>query len=171
MEQACQEGALDLIVHTHLDIVQSGHLSEQTDILEGSGNTQPVDLGCIHALGIHTVNEDRATGGLINRGQQVKDGGLTGTVGTDQTGNLGGADGDVETVDSSQTTELMHQIRRIRDTFHIAIFLIEHDMNLVMNVCETIAVVNYGRLIAKGTPDEIRENPAVIEAYLGKQED
>ena len=71
----------------------------------------------------------------------------------------------------SETTELMHQIRRIRDTFHIAIFLIEHDMNLVMNVCETIAVVNYGRLIAKGTPDEIRENPAVIEAYLGKQED
>ena len=48
----------------------------------------------------------------------------------------------------SETTELMHQIRRIRDTFHIAIFLIEHDMNLVMNVCEAIAVVNYGRIIA-----------------------
>ena len=50
----------------------------------------------------------------------------------------------------SETAELMHQIRRIRDTFHIAIFLIEHDMNLVMNVCEAIAVVNYGRIIAKG---------------------
>ena len=70
----------------------------------------------------------------------------------------------------SETTELMHQIRRIRDTFHVAIFLIEHDMNLVMNVCEAIAVVNYGRIIAKGTPDEIRTNPAVIEAYLGKEE-
>ena len=68
----------------------------------------------------------------------------------------------------SETTELMHQIRRIRDTFHIAIFLIEHDMNLVMNVCEAIAVVNYGRIIAKGTPDEIKNNPDVIEAYLGK---
>ena len=71
----------------------------------------------------------------------------------------------------SETAELMHQIRRIRDTFHIAIFLIEHDMNLVMNVCETIAVVNYGRIIAKGTPDQVREDPSVIEAYLGRTEE
>ena len=68
----------------------------------------------------------------------------------------------------SETAELMHQIRRIRDTFQIAIFLIEHDMNLVMNVCEAIAVVSYGKIIAKGTPDEIKNNPAVIEAYLGR---
>lgn len=70
----------------------------------------------------------------------------------------------------SETAELMHQIRRIRDTFQIAIFLIEHDMNLVMGVCEGIVVVNYGRIIAKGTPEEIRENPAVIEAYLGRKD-
>ena len=71
----------------------------------------------------------------------------------------------------SETEELMHQIRRIRDTFQIAIFLIEHDMNLVMNVCEGIVVVNYGKIIAKGTPEEIKENPAVIEAYLGRKDE
>ncbi len=69
----------------------------------------------------------------------------------------------------SETAELMENIRRIRDTFQIAIMLIEHDMNLVMGICEGICVLNYGKIIAKGTPDEIRANPTVIEAYLGKK--
>ena len=71
----------------------------------------------------------------------------------------------------SETAELMETIRKIRDEFHIAIMLIEHDMKLVMGICEGIAVLNYGRIIAKGTPDEIRNNHVVIEAYLGKEDE
>ena len=71
----------------------------------------------------------------------------------------------------SETTELMENIRRIRDTFEIAILLIEHDMSLVMGICEGIAVLNYGKIIAKGTPDEIKSNSEVIEAYLGKRKE
>ena len=67
----------------------------------------------------------------------------------------------------SETVELMENIVKIRDTFHIAIMLIEHDMNLVMGICEGICVLNFGQIIAKGTPTEIQNNPEVIKAYLG----
>ena len=69
----------------------------------------------------------------------------------------------------SETSELMENIRSIRDNFNIAVMLIEHDMNLVMGICEGICVLNYGKIIAKGTPREIKSNPLVIEAYLGKK--
>jgi branched-chain amino acid transport system ATP-binding protein len=67
-----------------------------------------------------------------------------------------------------ETQELMDMIRTVRDHFKIAILLIEHDMKLVMGICERITVLNYGMLLAQGTPAEIQANPEVIKAYIGE---
>ena len=66
-----------------------------------------------------------------------------------------------------ETKELMDMIRWIRQEFGLTILLIEHDMSLVMGICERIYVLEYGEIIAQGTPDEIKKNPEVIRAYLG----
>ena len=67
-----------------------------------------------------------------------------------------------------ETEELMAMIRKIRDTFPISILLIEHDMKLVMGICERITVLNFGQVLAQGLPSEIQSNKEVIKAYIGE---
>ena len=71
----------------------------------------------------------------------------------------------------AETAELAHLVRRLADDWGIAILLVEHDMNFVMNVCDDIVVLDFGQQIAEGPPDVVRRDPTVIAAYLGEDED
>ena len=73
-------------------------------------------------------------------------------------------------LNDNETIELAQMIRRIRDEFNVTIFLVEHDMGLVMDICEHICAISFGKKLAYGTPQEIQENPVVQEAYLGTNE-
>ena len=74
-------------------------------------------------------------------------------------------------MNDSETAALTELIRNIREKFGITIVLIEHDMQLVMSLCDRVMVVNFGKKLAEGVPDEVQNNPQFIEAYLGKEDD
>ncbi|MGZ8479993.1 MAG: ABC transporter ATP-binding protein C-terminal domain-containing protein, partial [Candidatus Binatia bacterium] len=71
-------------------------------------------------------------------------------------------------MNGAEKQQLMEEIVKLAES-GLSILIIEHDMRFVMGLCRQIAVLNFGRLIAQGTPEEIRANPAVVEAYLGEQ--
>ena len=119
----------------------------------------------LHVLGLEDVRNELATGLPYGLQRRVE---IARALATEPKLLL--LDEPAAGMNPSETAELTETIRRIRDEFNIAVLLIEHDMSLVMGICEGSAVLNFGRIIAKGTPDEIRDNPQVIEAYLGKKE-
>lgn len=73
-------------------------------------------------------------------------------------------------MNATEKQELIRTIRKIRDSYKLSVLLVEHDMELVMGISESITVVNFGRRIANGTPEEVQHNEAVVEAYLGRSE-
>jgi sulfate-transporting ATPase len=74
-------------------------------------------------------------------------------------------------LDTVETRELAHLVRRLADEWKIGVLLVEHDVDFVMSICDRIVVLDFGRTIAEGTPEQVRNDPAVIAAYLGVDED
>ena len=117
---------LDLIVQADLHVVFHAQLVEEADVLKGTGDTGPVDLDGVHAVGVLAVHHDGAAGGLIDLGQQVENGGLARAVGADETGDLGAAHGEVEVVDGGEAAEVDAQMAAFQNGRFVHVAL-RHD--------------------------------------------
>ena len=114
-ENAAEQAAVDGIVHADFDIVLHAQVVKQADVLEGAGDARLVDLHCVHVVGVHSVQQNGASGGLVHLGQQVEHCGLARAVGTDQAGDLSAADGHVELVDGGEAAEVDAQVLGLQD--------------------------------------------------------
>ena len=108
-------------MQAYLDVVDDAQFLEQTDVLEGTGHTHAVDLIGLFARRRHAVDQDGSAGGLVNVGEQVEHGGLTGTVGADQTGDLVAADHQVEAVHGGQAAEVDAQLPHVQNGLFVLI--------------------------------------------------
>lgn len=74
-------------------------------------------------------------------------------------------------MNADESAELVEFIKEIKESFNLTVLMIEHHMDVVSNLCDSVTVLNFGKTLAEGTPDEVKKNPAVIEAYLGGADD
>ena len=102
-------------VHAHLHVVLHGQLLEQADVLEGTGDTGPVHLHGVHAVGVLAAQQDGAVGGLVDLGEQVKNSGLARAVGADEARDLRAADSEVEVLHGLQAAEGDAQVHALQN--------------------------------------------------------
>ncbi|AHC14060.1 ABC transporter ATP-binding protein [Salinispira pacifica] len=168
---------LDLVPDLSIidNVLIGAHVSFKTGIIShilktGKARAEEAEyrqkaLGILEFLGIHTLRDALAGGqpyGILKKIEIAR------ALMADP--KLMILDEPAAGLNDRETDELDRLIYRIRDEFHTSILLIEHDMGLVMNICDRVCAINFGKFLAMGTPDDIKNDPSVQEAYLGQED-